>query len=186
MIRHLNFGRNKKSWLLNLNLIHETLWTGAGSGLLISMLKNPTSFVKINTGAITVLMWICMGLFLRKNHLLRCWGWFSFLNWIGTLTLSLLLKLPPRNLEPWFALWRFFLLRLLCISTLQIYHTVISCSYGMLLCPVWRSITFVDVHLNWFKFLILEGILVIDCVIFLSPFSRCYKDFWRYCTFVPP
>ena len=32
------------------------------------------------------------------------------------LTLSLLLKLPPRKLEPWFVLWSFFLLKLLCIS----------------------------------------------------------------------
>ena len=30
---------NKENWLLNLHLIYETLWTGAGSGLLISMLK---------------------------------------------------------------------------------------------------------------------------------------------------
>ena len=30
--------------------------------------------------------------------------------------LSLFLKLPPRKLEPWFVLWSFFLLRLLCIS----------------------------------------------------------------------
>ena len=57
-----------------------------------------------------------MDLFLRENHLLRCWGWLSLLNWIGVLTLSLLLKLPPRKLEPWFILWNFFLLRLLCIS----------------------------------------------------------------------
>ena len=40
-----------------------------------------------------------MGLFLRKNHLLRCWGGPSLLNWIGVLTLSLLLKLPQRKLE---------------------------------------------------------------------------------------
>ena len=40
-----------------------------------------------------------MDLFLKKNHLLRCWGWPSLLNWIGVLTLSLLLKLPPRKLE---------------------------------------------------------------------------------------
>ena len=40
-----------------------------------------------------------MGLFLRKNHLLRCWGGPSVLNWIGVLTLSLLLKLPQRKLE---------------------------------------------------------------------------------------
>ena len=32
------------------------------------------------------------------------------------LTLLLLLKLPSRKLEPWFILWSFFLLRLLCIS----------------------------------------------------------------------
>ena len=61
-------------------------------------------------------MWKWMGLFLRKNHLLRCWGWLSLLNWIGALTLSLLLRLPPRKLEPWLILWSFFLLRLLCIS----------------------------------------------------------------------
>ena len=32
-----------------------------------------------------------------------------------SLTLSLLLKLSPRKLEPYFVLWSFFLLRLLCI-----------------------------------------------------------------------
>ena len=32
-------------WFLNLNLIYETLWTGAGSGLLISIVKKSTSFV---------------------------------------------------------------------------------------------------------------------------------------------
>ena len=57
-----------------------------------------------------------MGTFLRKNHLLRGWGWLSLLNWAGALTLSLLLKLSPRQLEPWFFLWSFFLLGLLCIS----------------------------------------------------------------------
>ena len=30
-------------------------------------------------------MWKWMGLFLRKIHLLRCWGWSSLLNWIGAL-----------------------------------------------------------------------------------------------------
>ena len=32
-----------------------------------------------------LLMWKWMGLFLRKNNLLRCWGWPSLLNWIGFL-----------------------------------------------------------------------------------------------------
>ena len=61
-------------------------------------------------------MWKWMGLFLRKNHLLRCFGWPSLLNWIGTLTLSLLLKLGPKKLEPQFFLWSFLLQRLLSIS----------------------------------------------------------------------
>ena len=61
-------------------------------------------------------MWKWVGLFIRKNHLLICWGWLSLLNWIGALTLSQFLKLPPRKLEPWFVLWGFFLLKLLCIS----------------------------------------------------------------------
>ena len=60
-------------------------------------------------------MWKWMGLSLRKNHLLRYWGWLSLLNWIGALKLSILLKLPKRILEPWFALWSSFLLKLLCI-----------------------------------------------------------------------
>ena len=40
------------------------------------------------------------GSVLEEKHLLRCWGGFSLLNWIGALTLPLLLKLPPRKLEP--------------------------------------------------------------------------------------
>ena len=37
VIRHLICGNNL-NWLLNLNLIYETLWSGVRSGLLISML----------------------------------------------------------------------------------------------------------------------------------------------------
>ena len=43
VIRHLICGNNL-NWLLNLNLIYETLWTGAGSGLLISILEKLKSF----------------------------------------------------------------------------------------------------------------------------------------------
>ena len=57
-----------------------------------------------------------MGLFLRKNHPLRCWGWLSLLSWVGALTFSPLLKLSARKLEPWFVLWSFLLLSLFCIS----------------------------------------------------------------------
>ena len=91
-------------------------WTGVRSGLLISMLGKLSWFHL--TGLITMglLMWKWMGLFLRKNHLLICWGGLSLLNLIGALTLSLLLKLPPRKLELWFTLWSFLLLKLLCVS----------------------------------------------------------------------
>ena len=68
----------------------------------------------VSFGPLLLLMWKWMGLFLRKDHLLRCWG--CLLNWIGAIILSLLLKLPPRQSEPWFILWSFFLLRMLCIS----------------------------------------------------------------------
>ena len=84
------------------------------------------------TGLITLvlLIWKWMGLFLRKNHLLKCWGWLSLQNWIRVLTLSLLLKVLPRKLERWFVLWSFFLLRLLCISINLLYdHIWEYCCY---------------------------------------------------------
>ena len=34
---------------------------------------------------------------MRKNHLLRCWGWLSLLNLIGALTLSQLVKLSKKT-----------------------------------------------------------------------------------------
>ena len=57
-------------------------------------------------------MWKWLGLFLKKNHLLRCWGWLSLLSCFGGLTLSIV-KLPPRKLKPWSVLWSFFLLKFL-------------------------------------------------------------------------
>ena len=47
-----------------------------------------------NTGVIFVKIDGCV---LEKKHLLKCW---DLPNWIGALTLPLLLKLPPRKLEP--------------------------------------------------------------------------------------
>ena len=44
VIRHLICDANLK-WLLNLNLIYKTLWTGLKSGFLISMLGNSSGFV---------------------------------------------------------------------------------------------------------------------------------------------
>ena len=80
-----------------------------------------------NTGAIDKKM---DGSVLGENHFLRCWGCLPLLNWIRALTLSLLLELPPRKLEPWFVLWSLFLLRLLCITinlTYGLHGILLSC-----------------------------------------------------------
>ena len=50
-----------------------------------------------NTGAIDVKM---DGSVLQEKSSFRCWVCLSLLNWIGALTLSLLLKLPARKLKP--------------------------------------------------------------------------------------
>ena len=50
-----------------------------------------------NTGAIVMKM---DGSVLEEKFSFTMLGLTFFLNWIGTLTLSLLLKLPPRKLEP--------------------------------------------------------------------------------------
>ena len=136
VIRHLICGNNLYL-LLNLNLICETLSTGARSGLLILMLGKLNWFRLIGQITLVLLLLKWMGLFLKKNYLLRCWGWLSLVNWIGALTLSLLLKRPPRKLEPWFVLWSFFLLRLLCIS--------MNLPYGY----VWNTVA-----LSWMVFLV--------------------------------
>ena len=119
VIRHLIRGNNN-SCIFNLNMIYNTLWTGAGSGLFISMLEklNLFSFVQFNnTSAIHVE---------SDGSLLEEKLPFEMLrppNWIEALTLSLLLKLPPRKVGPWFVLWIVFHLMLLIIS--------INLSYGL-------------------------------------------------------
>ena len=50
---HLICGNNY-NWLLNLNLIYETLWNGTGSGLLISM-PGRVSWFHL-TGLVTLLL----------------------------------------------------------------------------------------------------------------------------------
>ena len=84
---------------LNLNLTCETLWTGAGSGLLISILKR-LSLVRL-TSVITLSLLMWKWIYLKKTHSGICWGCLSPLNWIKPLPLSLLLKLLIRNFEPW-------------------------------------------------------------------------------------
>ena len=139
-------------------------------------------------------MWKWMCLFLRKNHVLRCWGWHSFLNCIGVLTLSLLLKLLSKKIRALICSMK-FLLRFLYIFKTNIRPCMKYC------CHVWAGapsynlelldklqkqtyrtvgssvgITLVDVHLNWlnwFHSFILEGdllVILIVCMIFLSLF----------------
>ena len=84
VIRHLICGNNY-NWLLNFNLIYKTLWTGARSGLFISMLEKVNWFHLNSLITLVVLMWKWIGLFLRKNYLSRCWCWLSLLNWVGAL-----------------------------------------------------------------------------------------------------
>ena len=73
VIKHLICGSNY-NWFLNLNLIYETLWTEAASGLLISMLERLNWFHLTSLITLVLLMGKWMSLFLRKNHLLRCLG----------------------------------------------------------------------------------------------------------------
>ena len=74
--QHLICGNNL-NWLLNLNLIYETLWTEVRSGLLISMLSwfHLTSLITM-----VLLMWKWMGL-LRKNQKMLGLTFSSRLDW---------------------------------------------------------------------------------------------------------
>ena len=87
VIRHLICG-NSKNWLLNLNLIYETLWTGKTQLVLFDR--------SYNTGAIDVKI---DGPVLEEKlsfKMLRL-AFSSKLDWGSYITL--LLKLPPRTLE---------------------------------------------------------------------------------------
>ena len=127
VIGHLICGNNL-NWLLNLNLIYNTLWTRVRSGLLISMQGKLNWFCL--TGLITWFCWYENGWVSSwgKIHLLRCWGWPFFEIGLHYLTLSLLLKLPPRK-------------KLLCISVnlryAHIWNTVVT-SGLMLLFATWN------------------------------------------------
>ena len=72
VIRHLSCS-NKLNSLLNLNLIYETLWNWVRSALLISMLGKLNWFCLTGLITMVLLMRKWVGLFLRKNHPLRCW-----------------------------------------------------------------------------------------------------------------
>ena len=123
-----------QNWLLNLNLTYQTLWTEAGSGFLISMLKKLNSFDQCNnTGAVDVKMDESV----RKNHLLRYWVWLCLLNSIMAFILSLNFKCLQGS---WFILWSFFFLRLLCVSINLLYShawNIVVVSGLVLLAATW-------------------------------------------------
>ena len=139
VIRHLIATTRTGIWTWIWSAKH---WTRAGSGLLISMLEKPNLFCLTGLIALVLLMLKWLGMFLKKKHILWCWGWLSLINWIGALTLSPLLKLSQRKLDLWFVLWSFFLLRLLWMSVYLPYsHTwstvviiLLSCLAGAPTC----------------------------------------------------
>ena len=91
-----------------------------------------------NTGAIDVKM--DRSVFEKKSYR-KMLEMISLLDWIGSLTLCLLLKLPLRKLESWFVLWSFFLLKLLCITInlpyVHVCNTVVT-SGLVLLVATWN------------------------------------------------
>ena len=101
--------------------------------------------------------------FLRKNLILRFWGWLSLLNWIGALALYLLLKLPPRKLELRFVLWSFFLLSLLCIFINLPYSlawNTVAMSGLVLLVATW--ICWISYKNGYAKLLVLHSLLLLN------------------------
>ena len=63
---------NSLSQLLNVNLTYESLCVGIGSCLLTSMLGKLNLFYFIVQVILVLLMWKRMGVYLIKNHILRC------------------------------------------------------------------------------------------------------------------
>ena len=115
--------------------------TVEGSNL-ISILEKHCWFRLTVLITLLVLVWKMDGSVLEKLSF-KILGWLCLVKWIGVLTLSLLQKLHPRKLEPWFTLWSFFLLRLLCISIILPYvctwNTVVT-SGLVLLVVTWNLI----------------------------------------------
>ena len=54
------------------------------------MLKKLNWFPLIGLITLVLLMWKWMSLSLKKNHISRCWGWLSVLNWVrGSFIISI-------------------------------------------------------------------------------------------------
>ena len=122
---------------VNIFITFDLLNISGGWSIFLDVLEKITSWaclfgsgLKLIFDTLVLLMLKWMGLSLIKNHLLRCGGWLSLLNWIRTLAFSLLIKLPARKLEPCLVLWSFFFLRLLCIfinlSYVHVWNAVVT------------------------------------------------------------
>ena len=98
-------------------MTYETLWTGIGGGLLITILGKLNLFHLIIQIVIDV-KWI--GLCLMKNHLDHLFPQI----WISALAVSLLLKLPVRKLEPIFVLWKICCLK--CVQIRSVFWSLFS------------------------------------------------------------
>ena len=98
VIRHLICGNNL-NWLLNLNLIYK-IHLDWGKKWLFDFNAGKTQLVSFdqsnNNGSIDVKM--DESVFEKKSSF-KMMGRTSLLNWSGFLTLSVLLKLPPRKME---------------------------------------------------------------------------------------
>ena len=95
---------NNLNWLLNLNLIYQTLSTGVKSGLLILMLGKRSWFRLTGLITMVLLMLKWMGLFLRKNHLLRYCSYIVSIAKTASKKIGSLIR-PMKFLSPEFALY---------------------------------------------------------------------------------
>ena len=103
VIRHLELARIG-FWTWMWSMKHFGLWQEAACRFQCWNSSTFFFFFFADLVTLVLLIWKWMGLFLRKNHLLRCWDCLCLLKKIGALILPELLKLPPKKLEPWFVL----------------------------------------------------------------------------------
>ena len=76
------------------------LWTELGICLLISISEKLNLFRLTSQITLVLLMRKWIGMFLKENHLVRCWTCLSLLNRVEAPALSLLLKPPPKKMIP--------------------------------------------------------------------------------------
>ena len=86
--RHL-ICSNNQSWLLNLSLTLKHYWLGQEVGCCFQFWEKVNLFRLTNVITLVLFKWKLMGLFLKKNHLLRRWGCLFLLNWIGAYIISI-------------------------------------------------------------------------------------------------